>query len=216
MRIIECEQGSLEWRKARLGTISGTRLKAVLGTKKAQLTLIAELIAEVETEQPKNINVTQVMERGIAEEDFAIIKYEKLTGEKTEVLGLCKHQTIDWLVLSPDRFIKKDGKYKKGVEVKSPNSDTVIKYKMEQIDNPGIITPEYKPQIIQYFIVNEDSDELDFVVYDERFINEDMKLLIITVTREQLAVDIKNAMVAIDKFRTLWLSYSTKLLKDSF
>ena len=60
MRIIEVEQGSLEWKKARLGTISGTRLKAVLGTKKAQLTLIAELIAEVETEQPKNIGQTQV------------------------------------------------------------------------------------------------------------------------------------------------------------
>lgn len=216
MRIIEAEQGSLAWKKSRLGVITGTRLKAVLGNRKAQLTLISELIAEVETEMPKNINVTQVMERGIAEEDFAVIKYEKLTGEKTEVIGFCLHEKIDWLGLSPDRFIKKDGKYKKGVEVKSPNSDTVIKYKMEQIDNPGIITPEYKPQIIQYFIVNEDCEELDFVVYDERFINEDMKLLIVTVTRKELEADIAKAMTKIDAFRTLWLSYSNDLLNNNF
>lgn len=212
MKIIECIQGSLEWKKIRLGKVTGTRLKSAIGTKIVQKTLITELIAEVETEQPKEKKSSPVMERGTSEEEFAIKRYEQLTGAKTEAVGLCVHDTLKWLALSPDRFIKIGKKYKKGVEVKCPNSDTMIKYRMNLPNIPA----EHRPQILEYFIVNEDMDELDLVIYDERFISEDMKMLIITITRAKLKEELEETMKILKDFRKLWLSYKDKLLNNNF
>ena len=54
------------------------------------------------------------MERGSVLEEFAIDEYELRTGELSEKVGFCVHDKYSWLGLSPDRLIKKKGKYRKG------------------------------------------------------------------------------------------------------
>ena len=91
MKTLDLKQGTQEWHDARRCTITGTKLDAVMGTLEAQTTLIAELIAEKGTELTKEVKVTAEMERGTAEEDFAVKKFEAKTGLEVDRVGMCVH-----------------------------------------------------------------------------------------------------------------------------
>ena len=197
MKIIELEQGSEEWKLARLEKISGTRLGDAIGSKTLQESLLNILIAEHLTGESKEIPANGAMARGSEAEDYAVSEYEALTGELTEKIGLCVHDDNDWLVNSPDRLILRDGKYSKAVEIKSPNSDTAVKY-----IRAGGVPKEYLGQVISYFLVNEDLQELDFVIYDPRIKKEKFRLFIIPVKREDLKLD--EAMEKVLMFRQKW------------
>jgi len=238
MNIIESiEQGTQEWHEARRGKVSGTKLKSVMGTKQAQFDLIAELIAEEGTEQSKGFKVTPEMERGIAEEIFAIKRFEEETGMKVKQVGicLCEEEGLDFVAVSPDGLIIdaesiSTGKYKKMIEVKSPNSATVIKYKMANmidIKETGLtlskrpflgVPADYKWQVVDCFIVNEHLETLYFVVYDERFIGKEKKLYIVEVKREnELLQDaIFEAKKELKLFRQKWLSWKEVVLPVNF
>jgi putative phage-type endonuclease len=181
MKINNCEQGSQEWIDARLCKISGTRLGDAIGTPAKQESLINELIAESLTGMPKENYVNLAMAKGMEAEEFAIEEYELRTGEMTEQVGLCTNDEFDWLINSPDRLIKEDGKYTKAVEVKCPNTDTMIGYIRK-----GGIPKDYLPQVMSYFLVNKDLEELDFVVYDPRIETEQYRLVITNVRRKDL------------------------------
>lgn len=184
MKIIDLIQGSPEWEKARLGKISGTRIGDAMGTPAKQETLINELIAEKLTDEKKENYVNLTMAKGIEAEEFAIKEYEEKTGEITEQIGLCVSDEFDWLVNSPDRLIKIKGKYVKAVEVKCPNTDTLIGYIRK-----GEVPKDYLPQIMSYFLVNDDLKELDFVCYDPRIQTEQYRLWIKNVKRKDLPLD---------------------------
>jgi putative phage-type endonuclease len=181
MQIINYEQGSPEWIAARIGKISGTRLADAIGTSAKQESLINELIAEKLTGERKENYVNLSMAKGSEAEEFAIQEYELKTGEITEQVGICVSDEFEWLVNSPDRLIKKDGKYPKAVEVKCPNTDTLIGYIRK-----GEIPKDYLPQIMSYFLVNDDLEELDFVGYDPRIQTDQYRLWIVNVKREDL------------------------------
>lgn len=204
MKIIPCEQGSAEWLSARLEKISGTRLESAIGTPAKQEALINELIAENLTGQHKDNFVNLAMAKGSEAEEFAIDEYELLKGEITEKVGLCVCDEYDWLVNSPDRLIKKDGKYKKAVEVKSPNADTLVKY-----IRAGEIPKEYLAQVISYFLVNEYLEELDFVVYCPLIQTDQYRLWINNVKREDLPIE--EAKKDLMKFYEKWQGELSKL-----
>lgn len=179
------EQGTTEWLKLRLGKITGTRTKDVMG--KNQQKIIDELIAEIVSECiPDEMFVNASMQRGIDMEPLARAAYIEATGLNVEQVGFCVHNSLPWLGLSPDGLIKEDKKYVRALEIKSPNTSTHVRYIRE-----NIIPPEYKWQIIQYFLVGQDIQVLDFVSFDNRFSIK--PLLIITVTREQLKDEIAYA-----------------------
>ena len=203
MKILKSEQGSPEWLQDRLGVITGTRLKAVMGTPKAQDTLINELIAEYFTEQPKETYKSDNMQRGNDEEQFALKQYREQTGKKMESFGLCLHDKYDWLGLSPDGFTKN---LKHGAEVKAPNTDTLVGYL-----RAGVIPKEYYWQVVQYFIVNEKLETLDFLPYDPRIKLNKLQLVPIRVTRKELQKDIDKAMERLLKFREKWMEEQEKL-----
>jgi len=231
MKIVNVEQGSLEWHNAKLAKISGTRLQEVMGTGYARAKLIAKLLAEEGTEQVKLGKTTDEMARGLAEEDYGIKLFEEKFGKKVDKVGLCVHDDKDWLVLSPDGLIKDEhGKYSEAVEIKSPNSETAIYYQMlQKIDNKQLgITPakapflgvpaEYKWQVVHYFIVNDDLKTLYFLVYDVRFIDDELKLNVVKVERENelLLEAIGQAKEALDEFRTDWQAYKELILPSNF
>jgi putative phage-type endonuclease len=204
MKIINVTQGSEEWLKLRLGKITGTRLKAVMGSKAVQDTLIYELVAEQLSGQAEEIYVNNAMRWGTEMEDEAVTLYESLTGVKTSVVGFCVSDEFPYLALSPDRFVKSGKKqtgkkYTHAVEVKAPSTKTVIKYRLD-----GGVPPEYHWQVVCYFLVNTDLQTLDFLVYDPRIIREDLKLTVVKVTRKELDRDIDSAKAKLVAFHERW------------
>lgn len=159
MRIQTIEQGSKEWHDSRMCKVTGTKLKAVMGTKDARNGLIAELIAEEATEQAKAFVTTAEMERGNAEEIFAVKAFEQKTGKKVDRIGLCIHDEHDWIALSPDGLIKDtEGKYSEAIEIKCPDSKKAILYKIENmipLTETGLITKYTKAEIIEVLEKND-------------------------------------------------------------
>lgn len=204
MKIINCEQGTPEWQELRLEKISGTRLCAAIGTPAKQESLINELIAERLTSKRKEAYVSTPMLKGIEAEDYAIAEYELKTGEMTEKIGICVSDEYEWLINSPDRLIKIDGKYRKAVEVKCPNNETHIKY-----IRASELPDEYEAQVMGYFLVNDDLEELDFVSYCPDIQTEQYRLMIANIKRDDLPLE--QAKENLLKFYDKWQGELKKL-----
>lgn len=228
MLITGVVQGSYDWRKLRAGMVTGTRLDSVMGSSWDRTNLIAELIAEEGTETSKEGRVTPEMERGSAEEAFAIKAYEEKTGQKVHKVGMCLSSEFDWFGVSPDGLIKDNGKFRGGIEVKSPDSKTLIMYKMANMI-PDLkfsanrrsflgVPADYKWQVVAQFLANEDLEWLDFIVWDPRFISEDQKLYIVRVERENtdLQKSINEARAALISFREEWIKCRDIVLPTGF
>lgn len=237
MKTLALEQGTKEWHDSRRCRITGTKLKAVMGTRDARNSLIAELIAEEATEQSKAFVSTAEMERGNAEEIFAVKAFEERTGKKVVRAGMCVHEEHDWIALSPDGLIETaPGKYEEAVEVKCPDSKKAILYRIENMipmDETGLLSAkglplagapflgipsEYKWQVVHYFLVNRDLKKLYFLIYDARFINEDAKLYTVEVERanEILQEAIKEAETELERFRADWMKWKEIVLPTEF
>lgn len=199
MQILNVEQGSGDWLRARLGKITGTRLQSVMGGKQAQETLIYELVAEQMTGLAEELWVNSAMQWGTDHEDEAVQLYAKKLKKKPEVVGFCISDEFPYLGLSPDRLIKTGKTYTKAVEVKCPTSKTVVKYMLADS-----VPKEYKWQVVNYFLVCESLKELDFVVYDPRIIKDDKKITVINVKRKDVDNDIDAAKERLLEFHKEW------------
>jgi putative phage-type endonuclease len=195
-------QGSDEWHKLRLGKVTASKLKDLMGSD--NLLLIDRMIAEIVSEQKEESYVNAAMQRGTDMEPLARAAYEKHTGFKVEQVGFIQPEKYEWFGVSPDGLISVNGRYKRAVEIKCPNTPTHVKYIRQ-----GKIPNEYKFQVLSYFIANEDLEVLDFVSYDNRF--NLRPLHIVTITRGELQGEIDNAHAAMEKFWTKFLEYYEKL-----
>lgn len=199
----EIEQGSPEWLRLRLGKVTGSCVKDVM--KSDNLSLVDDIIAQIVSETIEETYTSAAMQRGNDLEPLARGEYEKVTGRKVEQVGFMLHEEYDWLGVSPDGLIKIDGKYKKGIEIKCPNTATHVKYiRQNQLPN------EYKYQVQSYFIVNEDLEEVDFISYDNRFVVK--PLHIVTVTRESIKDELAATEEALVKFWEKVQKYYTQIL----
>ena len=229
MRVVTgIEQGTMEWHIERMKRVTATALEDVMGPESAQLALIAELIAEEATEQAKITRPTAEMERGNAEEGFAIKEFERQYGKKIDKATICIHDEWDWLAWSPDGLIKVGKKYKEAVEVKNPDSKTGMLYriynmvagvKIPKSKEPFLGVPaDYKWQCVDAFIVNEDLEKLYFLVYDSRIINPENRLYVVVLTRDmpELQDAIAEAKERLVEFRSRWLEIRDKILPNNF
>lgn len=236
MKIIEVEQGSPEWIASRRCMVTGTKLKFVMGGGEGRRGLIAELIAEEATEQAKEFTTTTSMDRGNAEEPFAVKEFEKRTGKTVDRVGLCVSDEFEWLGCSPDGLVKNNGKYTEAIEVKCPDSKQAILYRIENqipLSETGLlgvkggplagapflgIPSGYKWQVVNYFIVNQDLEKMYFLVYDARFINNESKLYTVTIERqnEVLQQAIQEAKTELVRFRNDWMKWKDIVLPTDF
>lgn len=219
MKIINAPQGTLEWQKHRLGRITGTKLCDVMGTPNAQKKLITTLLAEEATEQAKVVRPSAEMERGTAEEVFAIKAFEKKFKKKVERVGICISDECDWLAYSPDGLIKdKRGKYSEGVEVKNPDSATFVAYKLGYDLCELGIPRDYKWQVVDAFLVNTDLERLYFVVQDARWIADEGKLLVTEVERSNPILQgfLDETCEQLKEFRIEWLRCRDIVLPPNF
>lgn len=157
MKVIKFETQE-EWMQARVGKITGTRLKDIInlrgtGKKKAFWEMIAERVAVPQDgENP--------MDRGLRLEDEALDRFEKETGKKVKrELTLCVSKEDENIAYSSDGIISPT----EDVEVKCLNSASHIEALVTKE-----IPSEYDFQILQGFIVNPKLKKRHFVMYDPR------------------------------------------------
>lgn len=181
-------QGTDAWHHLRKGKITGTTLKAIMGTPKARQEAVYEIIAErltvgVETEYENP------MDRGTRLEPDAISLFEFETGKSVERTGFCEDDDNQMIAQSPDGLIGED----EAIEVKCMGGKNHVKMWLT-----NEIPDEYEWQVIQYFVVNPKLKKLYFVGY-----NPDIPthaLHTIEITRSEVEEKIKEARTEQEKF----------------
>lgn len=172
-----------EWLAARIGKITGSRLKDIVvkrgtGKKIGFYELIAERIGlPGDDENP--------MDRGHRLEEEAIDRFEAQT-EKTVDRSLVIWMRDDdaSVAVSPDGSVSKT----EAVEAKCLSSARHIEaYLTKEIPD------EYHYQALQYFIVNDDLETLHFCFFDPRLKVADF--FIIEVTRKQVLPEIEAMLI---------------------
>lgn len=201
----EIEQGTEEWHKIRAWVITGTKLKNICGSANMEKSIMYELITE-EFAPPEDRNLTPAMQRWSELELEARAEYIRRTWEKVEEVWFIKKN--DYVGLSPDGVIFSSEKIKKAIEIKCPLSKNFVRYILE-----NKIPEEYKYQVIMYFLVISELEELDFVLYNPDFYIKEKRFFIINVKRSELEAEIYKAEVKIELFRKKWVENIKNLLK---
>jgi hypothetical protein len=188
MIVHHVQQGTPEWHQLRCGKITSSRMKQLV--KADNLSLVDELIAEQELGYYESDDYTSPeMEWGTDHESQAIEQYEAMTGVSVTRVGMLQSERYELLTVSPDGLVGDVG----AVEVKCPKTKTHVRN-----IRMGVIPAEYRPQVLQYFLVHEGLQWLDFISFDPRL--ERKPIWIKRVTRVELAPDLENAWLQITKF----------------
>lgn len=156
MRIIECQQRSLDWYHARIGVITASSINRVMTAAKRDV-YARELAAEILTQQTKTIPVNEAMQWGIDNEEEALNWYTFSEDVNVKRVGFCLHETNDRFGCSPDGLIDENGL----VEVKCPNSHNHLLYMRDGPSKDYIMQMQW-----QMFVTNR--TWCDFVSYDKR------------------------------------------------
>ena len=189
---VHLEQGTDEWKLARLGYVSASNLDAVMARgksgeaitrKKYKVRLAAERLTGEITESYSN----SAMEWGVVNEEKAAMAYEVSKDTLLDRTGFWKHPTIPWLGCSPDRLVGSDGL----VEIKCPDSSTHVDYWLAKQ-----IPTEYVKQV-QGQIWVMDREWCDFVSYDPRM-PEKNRLLVVRAYRDETLI--KQMQEEVEKF----------------
>lgn len=164
MKIINIAQGSDEWADYRKGKISGTMLSQLYAKRGGRKLGFYQVIAE---RLGLGSDGEDCMDRGLRLEDEAVKIFEDTNKLKIERVGICVSDFNSNVINSPDGLIKdKKGKYSKAVEIKCLNTARHLQAIIEDK-----IPSEFESQMLQYFIVNKDLEELYFIFYDDRILS---------------------------------------------
>ncbi len=177
------KQGTDEWLHLRKGKITGTTLKALMGTTRARQDAVYDVIAD-SIRVGVDSDYENPMDRGTRLEPEAIAAFEFETGKKVDRTGLCQKDEDDKIANSPDGLIGET----EAIEVKCMGGKNHIKL---WITNE--VPDDYYWQVVQYFVVNEKLEKLYFVGYNPDIPSH--SLHIIEVNRETLSEDIEQAIL---------------------
>lgn len=174
MKILDIEQNTPEWDAARLGKVTGSKLKDIVsergGRKIGFYQLNADRLAladEIDED---------ARDRGHRLEHEAIELFEGETGKKVNKdIGLVISDFHPSIAVSPDGLIQNDGIYDEAVEVKCLGTARHI-----QIIEEDVIPRDYWYQVLQYFIVCDTVAILNFVSYDPRLVAHPFHLIVVT------------------------------------
>jgi putative phage-type endonuclease len=178
------EQGTEEWRLARCGKVTASRVADIIAKTKSgystsRANYMAELICERLTGVPTEGFVSGAMQHGIATEPMARSAYENFSGALVMETGLVPHQTIPMAAASPDGLIGSDGL----VEIKCPITATHIETLLGQ-STPG----RYVTQM-QWQMACTGRKWCDFVSFDPRM-PENMQLFVERIARNDETISL--------------------------
>ena len=206
MITVNCEQGSEEWLRLRLGLVSASRFKDIMTNPRNKTELFSstaksymlELIAEIVTGEQKEVS-GKALEWGSNNEKSAQIEYAFEQGVTVDEIGICL--TDDRQIgASPDGFIGDFG----GIEIKCPyNSANHISTVIA-----GDMPKEHMAQVQGNMLVN---NRLwwDFVSYDPR-IDGKGRIFITRIERDEEYIEKLQIKL------TAFLIEMKRILKESF
>jgi len=203
---INFKQRSPEWYEARLGKLSSSRIKDIMGNpkKKGEIltqtaqTYLLSLIAETMRGQSKQLSAP-ALTWGTEQEDNALAHYEAETMQKVE---LCSFFVCDLLGAyggSPDGLIK-DGI----IEIKCPYDST--NHLRTIIDG---MPKEHNYQIQSNLLLTGRSF-CDFISYDPRILSQPKQLYIQRIERDEEVIS-----AILDKVKD-FLSEMERILEGCF
>lgn len=158
------QQRTEQWFAARLGKVTGSRIKDVVGVLKtgayaaARADYMAQLICERLTGRHDEKPLSAAMQRGVELEAKARAVYEIESGELVEETGFIVHPTIIQAGASPDGLIRADGL----IEIKCPNTATHIRFLKSGAPADGYLLQ------MQWQMACTGRQWCDFVSYDDR------------------------------------------------
>jgi len=129
--IIECEQLSDEWNKARLGSIGGSSISSVVagGQGKMRKSLMYRLAGEILSGEKYEGYRNADMDRGLEQEAEARSMYEFMTGNEVKQVGLVKID--DHKHYSPDGLIDPEGINEIKCQIPSVHIECVVNDKID-------------------------------------------------------------------------------------
>lgn len=172
------EQGTPEWKQARLGHVSASAITDVMskiktGESATRRKYKIRLVAERLTGKPQETFVNAAMEWGVETEPEARMAYEVSRGTFVEKTGFWKHPRIPFVGASPDGLVGEEGL----IEIKCPNTTTHLEY----IWNNEVPSEYLKQMQMQMWITGR--QWCDFVSYDPR-LPEKNKLFVVRCERD--------------------------------
>ena len=186
---LEVEQGSDQWRIARLGYVSASSVSAVMakGAGKTRQSYLEKIVAERLTQEIGEGYSNASMEWGTQTEPQARMAYEVSCETFVTKTGFHKHPTIEWVGVSPDGLLDAENAL---VEIKCPNTTTHLSYIKE-----GKCPAEYYKQIqCQLWVTGR--AYCDFISYDPRIKKEALQLFVIRVERdEELIAEMESEVI---------------------
>ena len=182
-------QGSDEWKQARVGKVTASRMADVMARTKSgygasRSNYMAELIAERLTGNPANGYVNEAMKFGTENEPLARAAYVFSYGVEVEEVGFIDHPEMEMTGCSPDGLIGKDGL----IEIKVPNTSTHIDFLLgEEIPDKYIKQMDWQMECTG-------RQWVDFASFDPR-LPEHLRLKIIRVHRNESRLSIMRVEV---------------------
>lgn len=180
MKIITTNQGTDEWKLARIGVPSGSKFNDIMakGSGATRSSYLNTLALERITGVREEVKTTFAMEQGIEREHFARAAYEVHTGTLVHEIGFCMHDVMQ-VGVSPDGLVANDGI----TEYKCPMPKTHLEYlRLEQ----GKCPTAYRWQIQGQLWITERS-WCDFVSFNPDF-PDNAQLIIRRVMRDDKAI----------------------------
>ena len=179
MRIVDCVQGSDEWKMARLGKVGASMVADVTARTKSgwgasRSNVAARLVAERLTGNLTETFTNDAMRWGTEQEASAREMYAFAYDAEVSQVGLVLHPNIEMSVASPDGIIGDAGL----VEIKCPLTSTHIETLMR-----GTADSRYIKQM-QWQMACAGRQWVDWVSYDPRM-PADMQMLVCRVERDE-------------------------------
>ena len=131
---------------------------------------------------PEGANYSAMLRGQILEEEARDLISEKL-GKQIIPGRVWQSDVNEYMICSPDGEFEDETE---AVEIKCLDSWKVVKAYYEK--HPP---SEYKPQILQYFVVNDKLKKLYFCIYSDVFSNPDLGLQIFELNREDYKEEIE-------------------------
>ena len=193
-------QGTDEWKQARCGMITASRLgdltaRTKSGPSASRKNYIAELVVERLTDEPTELGfITREMQRGKDLEPEARSEYELRYDVSVDQIGFIHHEMVDCLGASPDGLVGDEGT----VEIKCPNTAQHI-----HTIRSGTVEDRYWKQI-QGVLACTEREWCDFVSYDPRVRLPGLVLYPIRVERDdqwisEMLFEVKKADAEIEE-----------------
>jgi hypothetical protein len=181
MRVITAEQGTDEWKQARVGVPSGSKFSDIMakGGGATRATYLTALALERITGVREEFKTTFAMDQGTEREPFARLAYEANTGHLVTEIGFCMHDTLQ-VGVSPDGLVGDVGM----TEYKCPMPKTHLEYLRLE---PGKCPSAYRWQVQGQLWVAK-REWCDFVSYNPDF-PENAQLIIRRVMRDEKAIN---------------------------